>query len=172
VSLVSNCVAILGAALVVELGPSPDVVSGRSANCEVTLSHFVLASPQCQTPFLDHPGSSTKPQQQAGSLRRWRACFPFFPHELGSATQTGVRYRCRSLPPLRGSLENYCRHPKSIGHYQDPWSSGLANPPSSLRCPAPLAAQPAHPCASVRASLPGAHPLKAPARSLDQFATA
>jgi hypothetical protein len=110
----------------------------------VTLSHFVLASPQCQTPFLDHPGSSTKPQQQAGSLRRWRAWFPFFPHELGSVTQTGVRYRCRSLPPLRGPLENYRRHPKSIGHYQDPWSSGLANPPSSLRCPAPLAAQLAH----------------------------
>jgi hypothetical protein len=138
----------------------------------VTLSHFVLASPQCQTPFLDHPGSSTKPQQQAGSLRRWRAWFPCFPHELGSATQTGVRYRCRSLPPLRWPLENYRRHPKSIGHYQDPWSSGLANSPSSLRGPAPLAAQLAHPCASVRASLPGAHPPKAPARSLDQFATA
>lgn len=43
-----DCEAILGATFVVETNPSPEVVSGRSASCEVTLSHFGLAYPNAK----------------------------------------------------------------------------------------------------------------------------
>ena len=47
VAVMDNGEAILGATSVRQTSPSPNILFGRSASCEVTLSHLGLASPQC-----------------------------------------------------------------------------------------------------------------------------
>ena len=52
----------------------------------------------------------------------------FFSHELGPATQTGSRYRHRTLPSLWRHTENHCRHRRARGDCQDSRSSRLVHP--------------------------------------------
>ena len=51
----------------------------------------------------------------------------FCPHELGPATQTGVRYRRGTLPPLWRQTQDHRRHRRARGHRQDSRPSRLAH---------------------------------------------
>src|SRR5262245_22795499 len=54
-------------------------------------------------------------------------------HELGPTAQTGLRYRCGTLPELRLRLEDHRRDRRSAGDRQDPQPSGPSNPrPAAL----------------------------------------
>src|SRR5919106_3697770 len=54
-------------------------------------------------------------------------------HELGPASQTGLRHRHRTVPELRRCLEDHHRYRRSAGDYQNPHPSGPADPrPAAL----------------------------------------
>src|SRR5215510_3568593 len=71
------------------------------------------------------PRQSALPRPQARALthRAHRRA-----HELGPAAQTGLRYRCGTLPKLRRRLEDHRRDRRSAGDRQDPQPSGPAKP--------------------------------------------
>ncbi len=59
-------------------------------------------------------------------------------HELGPATQTGLRYRHRALPELRRQLEDHRRNRRSAGNCQNPRPFGPADPRPAARASAAI----------------------------------
>ena len=73
---------------------------------------------------------SALPRPQARTLTSGRNTT----HELGPTAQTGLRYRCGTLPKLRRRLEDHRLDRRSAGNHQDPQPSGPADraPPRAL----------------------------------------
>ena len=145
------CAKAHGFSLVAGLGPHAGAGVRCGADqrkqlerlCSITTTAATSARPACEVSRADHSESSGE-HHRAGSRscavaglapHAWRAR----PHKLGTLTQTGVRYRHRTLalghpvPELRRALEDHRGHRGCAGDRQNPRPSGPAHPSPAAR---------------------------------------